>query len=393
MANYSLYGAKWGKALAGSAAGVVTWSLAHTPARMAGVNFDGYVAGDSVFANLIRKAFNLWESVANIDFRQVRDSADSDIRLGWSDIDGPYNTLGYAYVAIGQRQKGFDSIVRAEIEFDRAEIWSTDGTPGYGEMDFHALAVHEIGHAIGIDHSPDSGAVMHAVLTHENGDLTQGDVAAARAIYGPDLPGASLGGTRGDDTLYLTANLRHINAFEGKDTVVVFGGSENFTRKINDDGRIVLGNLGTGEVDYLDNVERIQFTNGTLATDPDGAAAQTYRLYQAAFDRAPDAPGLSHWTRLLDEGHLTLGQSADLFTRTAEFTKSYGEIGRLPDAEFVTLLYRNVLDRAPEAAGRAHWVEVAGNGLPRGDMLAGFSESRENKLNVQSAIEDGIWLV
>jgi hypothetical protein len=32
-----------------------------------------------------------------------------------------------------------------------------------------------------------------------------------------------------------------------------------------------------------------------VALDVDGAAGQAYRLYQAAFDRAPDKNGLGYW--------------------------------------------------------------------------------------------------
>ena len=52
---------------------------------------------------------------------------------------------------------------------------------------------------------------------------------------------------------------------------------------------------GTGGFDTLLNIERLRFTDATLAFDTAGNAGQTYRLYQAAFNRTPDLAGLGGW--------------------------------------------------------------------------------------------------
>lgn len=388
---FGLTGAKWGEAAVGTAGGVVTWSLARGAGQF--LDYDAFIGANSVFANLIRKAFGAWESVANISFREVSDGPATDIRLAWTDMDGPYNTLGRATWQFSNRRDGLDEMRRAEIQFDQGENWNVDNRLEWNEVDFYATAAHEIGHAIGLGHSGASDSLMHATQKRDNLDLKADDISGIRAIYGPPEAPVSRGGTAGDDLIYLTANLKHINAFAGLDTVVVFGSRNAYDHQINDDGRVVLTERASGEIDYLDNVERIRFTDGTLAADIDGQVSKAYRLYQAAFDRTPDTGGLTHWTRILDEGHLSLQQSADRFTKSAEFSKTYGPIGQLSNDDFVVLLYQNVLGRDPEPAGRANWNSVAESGVPRGNMLAGFSESHENKLNVQTAIDDGIWLV
>jgi hypothetical protein len=47
-----------------------------------------------------------------------------------------------------------------------------------------------------------------------------------------------------------------------------------------------------GTVDQLSGVERIAFSDATIALDIAGTAGQVYRIYQAAFSRTPDKPGL-----------------------------------------------------------------------------------------------------
>ncbi|CAM5335704.1 hypothetical protein SSTU70S_04941 [Stutzerimonas stutzeri] len=71
------------------------------------------------------------------------------------------------------------------------------------------------------------------------------------------------------------------------------------------------------------------------------------------------------------------------------------------DETFIDLLYQNILDRAPDQAGYIYWVDhlygmnksgLNPNGvvLSRADVLVGFSESAENKINVTGAIQNGI---
>jgi hypothetical protein len=78
------------------------------------------------------------------------------------------------------------------------------------------------------------------------------------------------------------------------------------------------------------------------------------------------------------------------FIRSVEFRATYGDPGTVSDTQFVTLLYANVLDRAPDQAGLQHWLADLSNGYPREHLLVFFSESTENKANVADAVEHGI---
>ena len=112
------------------------------------------------------------------------------------------------------------------------------------------------------------------------------------------------------------------------------------------------------------------------AVDPiqDAAAASVYRLYQATLDRAPDRDGHRNWTEALLDGRLDLESAAGGFVGSREFQNVYGD---LTDYSFVTQLYNNVLDRAPDQAGLENWMGALANGFSRAQVVMGFSESRE----------------
>jgi hypothetical protein len=105
-----------------------------------------------------------------------------------------------------------------------------------------------------------------------------------------------------------------------------------------------------------------------------GFVAPVVRLYYATFLRVPDYAGLTYNAGLVRSGTVTLAQLADFFTASPEFQSLYGS---LDNAQFVTLLYNNVLGRAPDAAGLSGWVALLNGGYTRGQVLLGFSDSSE----------------
>ncbi len=100
------------------------------------------------------------------------------------------------------------------------------------------------------------------------------------------------------------------------------------------------------------------------------------RLYLGFFNRIPDSAGLKGWVAAWRAG-APIATIASSFARSAEFTQTYGT---LTDAQFVTLVYQNVLGRAPDAAGNAGWLALLRNGASRGEVMAGFTESKEFQL-------------
>jgi trimeric autotransporter adhesin len=106
------------------------------------------------------------------------------------------------------------------------------------------------------------------------------------------------------------------------------------------------------------------------------------RLYLGYFNRIPDHDGLFGWVKAL-RGGTALGAISSSFAASAEFQLTYGA---LSDADFVTLVYRNVLGRAPDTAGYNGWLALLRQGLSRGDMMAGFTESEEFGLQTRNKV-------
>jgi hypothetical protein len=78
------------------------------------------------------------------------------------------------------------------------------------------------------------------------------------------------------------------------------------------------------------------------------------------------------------------------FIDSSEFRELYGL--NPSNAEFLTKVYSNVLDRTPDTAGLDWWVnEMMTNPTKTWQkVLADFSESSENQANVASLIANGI---
>ncbi len=61
-------------------------------------------------------------------------------------------------------------------------------------------------------------------------------------------------------------------------------------------------------------------------------------------------------------------------TGSAEFIATYGT---LTNSQFVSQLYRNILNRAPDTGGLNFWIDRLSSGTSRGEVVLGFSESPE----------------
>ncbi len=150
------------------------------------------------------------------------------------------------------------------------------------------------------------------------------------------------------------------NAVTGSGNDVIFG---------NQAANVLIGNGG----------------NDTIAggDDPLFTAAQraVYRLYGATLAREPDAGGLAYWTAQVNAG-ATVTDIAAGFVGSPEFQNTYGALN---NTQFVTLLYQNVLHRAPDAGGQTYWLGQLAGGATRAGVVTGFSESPEYQGNTDMA--------
>ncbi|MFN8019092.1 MAG: FG-GAP-like repeat-containing protein [Acidimicrobiales bacterium] len=112
---------------------------------------------------------------------------------------------------------------------------------------------------------------------------------------------------------------------------------------------------------------RLDQAAGTLV-DP------VVRLYRAYFLRNPDPSGYAYWLAKRADG-ATLSSISTKFATSSEFRRRYGS---LSNAQFVALVYQNVLGRAGEPSGVAYWVgQLDRKKKTRGQVMTNFSESSE----------------
>lgn len=174
-----LTGAKW---TSDKIVTTITWSFATLPGDL--VTFASPITA-TAFRDATRAAFSVWEKLAAIDFVEIADTLESNIRLGWSNIDLRGNTL-----ATATWRYASTTLVEAEIEFDRDEAWRPTSATATSP-NFYATAVHEIGHAIGLGHADDRTSIMYPYQTNVT-TPSVADIQAVQSLYGvPDNPAAN----------------------------------------------------------------------------------------------------------------------------------------------------------------------------------------------------------
>jgi hypothetical protein len=130
----------------------------------------------------VAAAFRMWEKVADITFRETRNTENAGILIGAQAVP-----VGRAFTNVALKPGAGDKKVidRSLICLNPKQPWKI-GFDGRLEVyDLRYTIAHEIGHAIGLDHPSAAGQLMSYRYDEKQTGLQPGDIEGAVLLYGP----------------------------------------------------------------------------------------------------------------------------------------------------------------------------------------------------------------
>ncbi|KAL6562592.1 hypothetical protein OROGR_003599 [Orobanche gracilis] len=137
--------------------------------------------------SVFSRAFERWSEVTPLTFSETESSSRADIRIGFfsgdhgdgEPFDGVLGTLAHAF-----------SPPAGMLHLDGDENWVIDGdflsSSVVSAVDLESVAVHEIGHLLGLGHSSVEEAIMYPSISSDTRkvELANDDVTGIQELYG-----------------------------------------------------------------------------------------------------------------------------------------------------------------------------------------------------------------
>ena len=135
---------------------------------------------DDSYPDRVRDAFDQWADLGiPVKFTFVRDSTDADVHVSWIDhFDSPIS--GKTVWARDSRWWIVSANITLALHHNAGELLDPKA--------IHAIALHEVGHLLGLDHTADTTNIMTARVRVR--DLSEADRATMKLLY--SLPPGSL---------------------------------------------------------------------------------------------------------------------------------------------------------------------------------------------------------
>ena len=228
---------------------------------------------------------------------------------------------------------------------------------------------------------------LQVYLAGGNPSVLTGSGADLVTITGTGNVTVNTGG--GDDRIVISSDLANstIVGGTGHNQVIIHDSHTNhFVTNVN--GHAVVHSAATAQ---LTNIQVIEYDDGIsiIASTPEKAIVA--RMYEVAFGRQADIPGINYWMDRLDAGE-TVTQILKDFVGSPEFKAHHAS---QTNTEFLTSLYLGLANRAPDTQGLAGWLDQMAHGATQAEIAFGFADSLEaiNLMGItgtQYVIDNGI---
>ncbi len=340
-------------------------------------------------------------TVTGITFQETGSSAQADLHFVATNLPGS-STAGLASSFYSYSYNGSQVLTQLNAEtvvyLDNVEHAGINNNPVAGGSGYEVL-LHEVGHALGLAHPFDSSRPLQPAQDNTNNTVMSYthagpykttfqayDLLALDWIYGRDGLGGTWGmnstngpslaltntpptgsttGTAGADVFNSTTANEVFAGAGGVDTVVAHGPRGGYSLARKDGGwQLVDGTTGRDGTDTLQQIERVRFSDRSVALDLDGAAGTTARLLGALVGPA----GLT--SRELVGAVLGVVDSGAGQLQLAQLGLNAVLGASASPEQVVTLLYANLFGAAPDAGTVQSLAGLLKSGAYTGASLA-----------------------
>ena len=178
----------------------VTYSFAPDGTNIGGISNDLNVSLSSLgistasWQAAVNKAAVAWEAIAGVNLVQVTDNgADFGDSTGNQQGDSHYGDIRIGGIGLSSSvlAEAFlppaynGGSLAGDIVFNTNQPWRVGA-----DYDIQTVAMHEFGHALGLDHSSDSTATMYPNYTGTDQVLAADDKSGMQSVYGTRQPDA-----------------------------------------------------------------------------------------------------------------------------------------------------------------------------------------------------------
>lgn len=156
---------------------MMRWTVSQLPVYIAPMQFYSKTGEDAKYRKMVMDAFSMWSAASGgkLNFRITNVLMDSLINVTWKRVQR--QALGHCYFNWG---------ANGRLEGAEVSIGLTDGRihKQYdSEIEVYHTILHEVGHALGLGHSPYKEDIMYTPHQYGNSALSANDKHSIQWLY------------------------------------------------------------------------------------------------------------------------------------------------------------------------------------------------------------------